>query len=76
MDIDLIETEEGPGLGGAMLAMVACGEYASVEEACSAIVKVVDTIHPDPEIAARYEARYNTFKKIYPVMKPMFAELD
>jgi len=76
MDIDLIETEEGPGLGGAMLAMVACGEYASVEEACGAIVKVVDTVRPDPEIAARYEARYNTFKKIYPVMKPMFAELD
>ncbi len=76
MDIDLIETEEGPGLGGAMLAMVACGEYASVEAACDAIVKVVDTVHPDPEIAERYEARYQTFRKIYPAMKPVFAQLD
>ena len=29
--VNIIESEEGPGLGGAMLAAVACGEYASVE---------------------------------------------
>ena len=28
--VNIIESEEGPGLGGAMLAAVACGEYASV----------------------------------------------
>ena len=33
ISVDVIESEEGPGLGGAMLAAVACGEYASVEEA-------------------------------------------
>ena len=31
--IDSIESEEGPGYGGAMLAAVGCGEYGSVEEA-------------------------------------------
>ena len=25
--VDVLETEEGPSLGGAMLAAVACGEY-------------------------------------------------
>lgn len=37
--LDIIESEEGPGYGGAMLAAVACGEYASVEEAASKLVK-------------------------------------
>ena len=41
-----------------MLAAVACGEYASVEEAASRLVKIVDTVEPDAEIAARYEERY------------------
>ena len=76
MDIDLIETEEGPGLGGVMLAMAACGEYASVEDACAAIVKVVKTVEPDPEIAARYEERYQKFRKIYPALRSVFPELD
>lgn len=31
-----------------MLAAVACGEYASVEEAAGKIVKVIDTVEPDP----------------------------
>ena len=41
--VDIIESEEGPALGGAMLAAVACGEYADVEEAAAKIVKVIDT---------------------------------
>ena len=57
--LDIIESEEGPGYGGAMLAAVACGEYASVEEAASRLVKIVDTVEPDAEIAARYEERYH-----------------
>ena len=32
LKVDVIESEEGPALGGAMLAAVACGEYGSVEE--------------------------------------------
>ena len=26
----------------------------------------------DPELVARYEARYQTFKQIYPALKPVF----
>lgn len=55
--VDVIKSEEGPGLGGAMLAAVACGEYASVEEAAAKIVEVVDTIEPDPELTAKYEGK-------------------
>ncbi len=72
ISVDVLETEEGPSLGGAMLAAVACGVYDSVEEAATKIVKVVDTVEPEPELAAKYEARYNQFKEIYPACKPVF----
>lgn len=73
--VDVIESEEGPGYGGAMLAAVACGEYASVEEAARKLVKVVDTVEPDPELAAKYEERYAQFKQIYPAVKELFPRL-
>ena len=70
--VDVIESEEGPGYGGAMLAAVACGEYASVEEAADKLVKVVDTVEPDAELVAKYDERYQQFKQIYPACKPIF----
>ena len=70
--VDVLQNEEGPAMGGAMLAAVACGEYASVEEAAEKLVKVVDTVEPDPVIAAKYETRYAQFKEIYPALKPVF----
>ncbi len=70
--VDVIESEEGPALGGAMLAAVACGEYANVEEVAAKIVKVVDTVEPEAELVAKYEERYNQFKEIYPACKPVF----
>ncbi len=70
--VDVIESEEGPGYGGAILAAVGCGEFASVEEAAEKLVKVVDTVEPDPELTAKYDARYQQFKEIYPACKPVF----
>ncbi|MBR3165117.1 MAG: xylulokinase [Lachnospiraceae bacterium] len=73
--LEIPQSEEGPGYGGAMLAMVGCGEYASVKECADALVRVTERIEPDPEIAARYEERYQKFRKIYPAMKALFKEL-
>ena len=72
LKVDMIESEEGPALGGAMLAAVACGEYKSVEEAAQKLVKVTGTVEPEPELAAKYEKRYQTFKQIYPACKPLY----
>ena len=70
--VDVIESEEGPALGGAMLAAVACGEYANVEEAAAKIVKIIDTVEPEAELVEKYEKRYQQFKEIYPACKPLF----
>lgn len=72
LKVDVIESEEGPALGGAMLAAVANGEYASVKDAADAIVKIVDTVEPTPELVNRYEKKYQQFKQIYPACKPVF----
>ena len=55
-----------------MLAAVACGEYDSVDEAAKAIVRVTETIDPDPELAAKYQGQYLRFQKLYPALKDWF----
>ena len=73
--VDVLETEEGPSLGGAMLAAVACGAYENVEQAATQIVKVAETIEPEPELAAKYEARYQQYRNIYPACKNLFDKI-
>ena len=75
LKVDSIESEEGPAMGGAMLAAVACGEYKDVKEMADKVVKVVDTVEPDPELAAKYEQRYAQFKEIYPACRPVFEKI-
>lgn len=76
LPLDIPQTEEGPGYGGAMLAMVGCGLYPSVKDCADALVSVRETVLPDPAIAARYEKQYQNFKQIYPALKPLFAKLQ
>jgi len=75
VEVDVPACEEGPGMGGAMLAMVACGAYKSVEDAAAAIVKVDKTEKPDPELVEKYEARYQQFKSIYPSLAETFDKI-
>lgn len=73
--LDILKTEEGPSLGGAMLAAVACGEFGSVREAADAVVTVVDTEEPDAALTEKYQERYGQFRKLYPALKEIFPEL-
>ncbi len=75
MDLEAVASEQGPGLGGAMLAMVACGAYETVADACAALVEVKEVTRPDPALAEKYEQRYQEFKRIYPACKALFAAL-
>ena len=72
MKVDIIESEEGPGYGAAILAAVGCGVFSSVEEAAKKLVKVVATEEPDPELTAKYEERYQKFRTLYPALKGKF----
>ena len=72
LKVDVLENEEGPALGGAMLAAVGCGVYENVEAAAAKMVKVVDTVEPEAELVAKYEERYQKFRQLYPTMKTLF----
>lgn len=72
LKVDVIESEEGPALGAAMLAAVGCGAYPDVETVAGKVVKVIDTIEPEPELVQKYEERYQEFRKIYPAVKELF----
>lgn len=73
--LDIVASEQGPGMGGAMLAMVADGTYPNVNAACENLVHVVDTIEPEPELVARYEQRYQQFRSIYPACRELFPKI-
>ncbi len=73
MPLYTVETEQGPAYGAAMLAMVACGEYKSVEEAAKALVRTRLAATPERQSVSRYEQRYSAFKSLYPLLKNWFA---
>lgn len=73
--LELLKTEQGPGYGGAILAMVGCGAYPSVQAAVGELVEVASVVEPDEELTRRYEERYQQFRKLYPALKQTFAQL-
>ena len=75
MKLESPVSEQGPGMGGAMLAMVACGAYPSVQAVCDRFVETACVVEPEPELVAKYEKRYEQFRKIYPACKELFAQL-
>lgn len=69
ISLELPQTEQGPGYGGAMLAAVACGAYPDVKTCARQLTRVREVTEPDETLTARYEARYQTWRKLYPALK-------
>lgn len=74
-ELEIPVSEQGPGMGGAMLAMVACGQYDSVGSCCQKLVSIASTVKPEQFLVEKYEVKYQQFRKIYPTCKKLFAEL-
>lgn len=70
--VDVLKTEEGPALGGAILAAVAAGAFKTVEEAAEKIVKIAETVYPDSALVTKYEMKYRQFAEIYPAVRNLF----
>lgn len=73
--LELLQTEQGPGFGGAMLAMVGCGRFDSIQAAVDALVQVSQVVEPQPELTARYQQRYRQYATLYPALKHVFVHL-
>lgn len=75
IQVDVPQIEEGPAMGAAMLAAVADGTFASVKEAADCVVRVKETISPDPALAAAYDRQYRKFAQIYPAVRELFPKI-
>ena len=73
--LEMVKTEQGPGYGAAMLAMVGCGVFESVQAAADALVEVSSVTEPDPALTALYDAQYQKYKKIEPARRDVFPAL-
>ena len=74
MPVGLLEVEEGPAYGAALLAGVGVGNWTSVEEACDATVRVSQRIEPDSQHAALMNRQYGAYRKLYPALRDIWRD--
>lgn len=72
VQVYMTETEQGPALGAAILAMVGSKRYDTISKACNAIVKSNLIVAPCDELVEKYNDKYQRFKKLYPALKSFF----
>jgi xylulokinase len=68
-----LESQEGSAYGAALLAMTGTGAFSSVPEACKAVIREVDTIHPRAESSDRYRRAHQVYRSLYPALQPFFS---
>jgi len=68
-EVERVEAEEGAAYGAALLAGVGAKMWASVEEACDAVVKVKDRVRPNPANASKMTSCYVGYRRLYPALK-------
>ncbi len=74
-ELSVMEKDEGPAYGAAILAWVGAGKFSTVEESVEELVKVKEVVEPDPENTERYRDFYEFYTSLYPVLKDRFKEL-
>ncbi len=72
VEIEEINTNQGGALGAAILGAVAAGHFNTVAEGCDAMIKVVNTVKPNPKKAAYYQEKYQRFVKLYDALKEWY----
>jgi xylulokinase len=67
-----LETQEGSAYGAALLAMVGTGEFSTVPEACAATIREADSVTPRETETGKYEKDYETYRALYPALRPIY----
>ena len=73
-EVAMVNSDEGPAFGAALIAGVGAGVYTSISEAVEGIVSVAETIQPTEE-SSIYDERYQTFISLYPALKNTFEKI-
>ena len=66
-----MQCNEAVCLGSAILAGVAIGRYGSYAEAVEAMVRVCETVVPDPAVSASYRAQAEQYRALYSSLAPL-----
>ncbi len=70
-----LETQEGSAYGAALLAMVGTGEFASVPEACAAVIREADSVEPRAVESALYSKAHDVYRALYLALKPLYGQM-
>jgi xylulokinase len=71
MPVQLVNREEGPAYGAALLAAVGAKAFADIPEACARTLKCGKAIHPALGSAKAYAEPRRRFKALYEALKPL-----
>lgn len=71
-----LAVEEGPALGAAILAMAGTHAYASVGDACRAVVQTAETCVPQADAHGVYQKFYPLYRALYPALQAQFAAVS
>jgi len=66
-----LSTEQGPGMGAAMLAAIGSGIYPDAAACVNAFVKYGKAIAPIPENVAKYQEIYAIYRTVYQQTAPI-----
>lgn len=72
LSLERLETDEGPALGGAILATVGAGVYPSTSVACRQMLGQGQIEPADQVLVAAYDERYQRYKQLYPALKAFY----
>src|SRR5579863_360746 len=74
MPVGVLDVEEGPAYGAALLAGVGVGNWTSVEKASDAAVRVSQRIEPDTQRVALMNRQYGVYRKLYPALRDILCD--
>ena len=69
------QSTDGPALGAAMLAAVGDGAYASVPQACEAVISLTGAREPDKTAYNAYMEYYGVYRGLYQALKGSYEKL-
>jgi xylulokinase len=66
---------EAGALGAAIIAGAGCGLFPSIRAGAEQMVKPGQTFYPDPAMEARYDERFEKYRRLWPLMKDYLSSI-
>ncbi|MDQ0412209.1 xylulokinase [Mesobacillus stamsii] len=73
--IEKLASEQGPGMGAAMLAAYGCGWFPSLKECAEAFIRVSKTYEPIQENVVQYKKLFSIYQNVYTQTKTLNDQL-